>query len=324
MKTSVHLPTMALLLASLALPAGVLADDDESGQSRFDFPSLYPETRIALDDEMSINTIDHGSGFPVVFIHGLGADHHQWNDNIPAFAERFRVLALDFPGHGKSDRVSGYDYGIPKNVEALLRFLDERQIERAVLIGNSMGGQVALYTALHHPERVERLILVDAAGGRSFPRWKQRIARIGTHPAVVGLLDPDVAGTLDGLVVQRRQDAPITNEMKAKIVHDLDQARSRRAYLEVVQVHLESIFAHDLSEDLHRIDRPALIVWGTHDLLVPVTHAIQLRRRLPRSRIVFFGGAGHVPSLEEPERFNRIALRYLGDLARPGAIPTGR
>jgi pimeloyl-ACP methyl ester carboxylesterase len=107
-------------------------------------------------------------------LHGLTATQRYWLQNIEALAARRRVIALDLPGFGRSQ--PDVDYSIDYFVRALMRVLDEKVIARAALIGNSMGGHIAMATALQHPIRVDKLVLVDPAGVTAVPLWLLRVA----------------------------------------------------------------------------------------------------------------------------------------------------
>ena len=313
-----------IILASVS--GGILSADEGAApacEARLRFPSIYPEHRLDFEPGMNVTYVDHGQGFPVVFLHGLGADHHQWNENMPAVQDRFRVLAIDFPGHGKSDRVHGYEYGIPKFCSALIALFDARGIDKAVLVGNSMGGQVAIYTALHHPDRVARLILVDAAGAGDFG-VKETLASAAMQLDLARVVSPGLAEMLDGFVVTRNQDGAVSTEMRAKICEDAARCESRQIMMEVMGASLQSVFDNDMSRDLHRISQRTLVVWGTNDKLIPVTHALRLHYRLPDSRLLLYAGVGHVPSVEVPQRFNRAMDRFLRDLADDPIRVAGR
>lgn len=303
-----------VFLSLLVIGSGGLAVAEEGLRTAHAFPSLYPEGRFEFEDGMSLAYVDHGEGYPVVFLHGLGADHHQWNLNMPALEGRFRVLALDFPGHGKSDRVADYDYGIPRFTRALIEFLDDRGVERAVLIGNSMGGQIALNTALHHPDRVERLILVDTAGAGDLGDWRRTLCRFGLDNDLSRVVNPVTTRLLDGFVVRRNQGSEITKEMRTKMSWDAADDKRRHELNQTLTTCLESIFAHDLSRRLGEIEQKTLVVWGSSDLLVPVRHAFRLRVRMPDARLIVYPGVGHVPSLEVPDRFNKAMVRFLEPL----------
>lgn len=322
----VEFALLSVILLTSVPGVSLHADDSAppACEARLRFPSIYPEQRLEFEPGMTLTYLDHGQGFPVAFLHGLGADHHQWNENMPAVADRFRVLAIDFPGHGKSDRVQGYEYGIPKYSKALIALFDARGIEKAVLVGNSMGGQVAIYTALHHPDRVARLILVDAAGAGDFGMLKEGLCSAAMQLDMTRVVTPGLAEVLDGFVVSRNQGGAITCEMRSKLCEDVSSRETRRMMTEVMGGSLESIFEHDMSANLHRISQKTLIVWGTNDKLIPVTHALRLHYRLPDSKLVLYAGVGHVPSVEVPDRFNRAMDRFLRDLADDPIRVAGR
>jgi pimeloyl-ACP methyl ester carboxylesterase len=280
-------------------------------KTRFDFPSIYPEKRFQFEKGMTLNYVDRGEGPVLLFLHGLAADHHQWNDNMPAFEGRFRLLALDFPGHGKSSRVLGYPYGIPRFTAAVIALLDHLGIEKVSLIGNSMGGHVSLSLAYHHPKRVERLILVDSAGVDRMASWRLGLVNWVRQRDMIRLAVPPVTRGFTPLVIWQRRDCAITREIREKIEMSRRDPQEKELFVDLLGRCLISIDQDHFRDRLSQIEQPTLIVWGVQDLLVPVRHAWKLRRALPRSRMVLYPLVGHVPSVEVPDRFNRHVLSFL-------------
>ena len=117
---------------------------------------------------INVAVVDEGEGeTTLLLVHGLGSYIKGWKKNIPELSQRFRVIAVDLPGYGKSDK-EAYQYSLSFYAEVLTELLDEMGVERVVMVGHSMGGQISMITALNHPEKVEKLVLISPAGFEKF------------------------------------------------------------------------------------------------------------------------------------------------------------
>jgi pimeloyl-ACP methyl ester carboxylesterase len=258
---------------------------------------------------------------PVLMIHGLGsAGYLGWRFNLPALAGGHRVLAPDLPGFGRSDKPRTR-YGVPLFTRTLLRYLDSQGLERAAVVGASMGGRVALELALRHPGRVSRLVLVNSLG-LGFPR--RLVHGLFALPGV-----GRTAFRLTGTVLERVPGATIRQLAgRLRLVENPERALDD-AYLQALrEIHADrgvapaylatvrALFlmgAHDLSRELRRLRMPVRLIWGADDPLFPVQHATRAHRLLPGSELAVMEGAGHSPQAERPDEFNRILERFLTD-----------
>ena len=260
-----------------------------------------------------VNLVDIGSGPAVVFVHGLGANWQCWLENIPHFAEANRVIALDLPGFGFSEMpaeaisINGYA-GV---VAAVLR---ELGVERASVVGNSMGGFVACEMAVSFPERVERIALVAAA-----VLWRERRR---ARPTVVfnrltSAFGAKAAAQWQLAVHRPKLRVPALawagvrhpRKIPVDLAYEIMQASGAPGWPDA----LRALYDYELRDRLPDIDVPTLIVWGAFDPLVPVQHAFELERLIPDSRVIVFPDTGHEPMFERPERFNRALDAFLAD-----------
>lgn len=274
---------------------------------------LWPDRAIDLPCGMDVRFVDEGTGFPVVFVHGVMADHRQWFHNLPDFARHHRTIAVDLPGHGRSGRLTGWDYSVPRLAEAVLSLLDHLSIERAVLVGNSLGGHVSLQATLLAPERVERLILVDPAGARLGPLERLAIGLVGRLDAARfyrSWMDPVTARA----VLRRNHDSVIVQAYRRHYEAVLACPDRRRMTTEVLYRCLSSVDRHHLEGRCHRIVQPVFLIWGAGDKLINRRYARRLAAELPDARLHVYDGVGHVPSIEVPDDFNRRSLAFLEDL----------
>lgn len=251
---------------------------------------------------------DLASKRPVlVLIHGMAGSSATWREVMPALAQRYTVVAPDLPGHGESDKPR-QDYSLGAHANALRDLLFAIGVERATVVGQSLGGGVALQLAYQHPRHCERLVLVSSGGLGQEVAW---ILRALTFPGVeflMPILFPsfvrDAGNTISRSLRRFGLRAPRLEEEWRSYV-SLTDSETRQAFLRtlraVVDIGGQAVSAHDrlyLSSLL-----PTLIVWGERDRIIPVAHAHEAHRAMPGSQLVIFEDSGHFPHVEEPARF---------------------
>jgi pimeloyl-ACP methyl ester carboxylesterase len=248
-----------------------------------------------------LHYVDAGSGSVVVLLHGLADDVGVWGSVMPALAAKHRVIALDQIGFGRSDKpLLGYQAGT--FVEFLDGFLNELKIDRASLVGNSFGGWIAADFALTHPERIDRLVLCDAAG----------------YAAVPKKMDPRA---LNALRLVSREDirylGPLTFHNK-RFYEDVDLAFKQRVTAGdgyTINQLLDSMIRGEdvLDGRLGAIHKPTLIVWGREDRLIPLNFAQRFHKEITGSRLEVIDDCGHMPHVECADKFNHALLKFFGD-----------
>jgi len=248
-----------------------------------------------------LHYVDAGSGSVVVLLHGLADDVGVWESVIPALAAKHRVIALDQVGFGRSDKPL-LDYRAATFVDFLDGFLNELKIDRASLVGNSLGGWIAADFALAHPERIERLVLCNAAG----------------YAAVAKNMNPR---TFSALRLASRDDirhlGPLTFHDK-RFYEDVDLAFKQRVTAgdgyTVNQV-LDSILRGEdvLDGRVGAIHKPTLILWGREDKLIPLSFAERFHKEIAGSRLEIIDNCGHMPHVECADKFNQALLKFFGD-----------
>jgi pimeloyl-ACP methyl ester carboxylesterase len=264
------------------------------------------------DEQLKLGYLQAGeSGPPVVLLHGLGAFKELWWSTVLALAPRYRVFALDMPGHGDSPLAhNGEMAGLAR---LIANFCAARGLERIALVGHSMGGNVALELALLRPELVERLVLVDAAANAPglvpLPvnpllciTYGWPALRIGQHiRRLVQPLGRRVRHTHGGGWVRpllRRQAYAAT----------LDPAGQYAL--------LQGLFANPLLERVASLSVPTLVISGQLDTLIPLAHTRRLARAIPGARLAIIPAAIHNPMDERPRAFARLLLGFLSE-SRP-------
>jgi pimeloyl-ACP methyl ester carboxylesterase len=271
--------------------------------------------RWAILDGERVNTIELGAGPPLLFVHGLAGRWANWLEQLSALGGH-RLIALDLPGFGHSPMPQAGEVSIAAYAQLLERLLDEREINSATVIANSMGGLIAAELALASPRRVERLVLVSPAG-------------VSTH---------GYRGSARAASTLRRLE-PIIAPRAAWVAANADvvaaHPRTRTALLKLVVRHperlaiaiaaeqlrgagkpgfvgaLESIQRYDLGSRLREIGCPALIVWGDGDRVISARDAGVFAELMPNSRKVIFADTGHMAMLERPAAFNALLCEFL-------------
>jgi 4,5:9,10-diseco-3-hydroxy-5,9,17-trioxoandrosta-1(10),2-diene-4-oate hydrolase len=265
--------------------------------------------------EINTHYVTAGSGKPLLLLHGLGGHWGHWEANIPALAQHYGVYAPDIAGFGLSDKPQADE----RNLEFLLRFLrgflDVQEIAQAVVIGNSLGGFLALQMALTYPQRVSALVLVDAAGLGAQIGW---ILRLQGLPLLGDLVTTIPSRRLVRLAVRSifYDKAQATPQIVEEHYRHFWRPGARQCYLAVIHNGLgRGGQRYLLLDRLPQIHVPTLLVWGAEDRLLPVRHAQAAAARLPDSRLHVLPKCGHCPQMEKPEEFNRLVLDFLADLA---------
>ncbi|MCP9493655.1 MAG: alpha/beta hydrolase [Pyrinomonadaceae bacterium MAG19_C2-C3] len=238
----------------------------------------------------------------VVLLHGLGGNAANWALNVPALKENYRVIVPDQIGFGRSDKPF-INYRIATYVDFLDRMLRDLKIEQATFVGNSMGGWVAARYALAHPAKVQRLVLVDAAGF-ALPKDADLRELSRLNPATL-----EDMRQINRLVFHNRQlfgtDAAIEFGLASRIA-----AGDGYTIFQLV----ESIKRGDdmLDGQLKNITQPTLIIWGRQDGLTPLAiYGERFKRELPNAQLVVIEDCGHVPQVEKAAEFNATLIRFL-------------
>ena len=256
--------------------------------------SPTPE-KVSVVYGQHIHYIEAGKGPAVILLHGLGGTKEHWDANFAALASKYHVYALDQLGFGHSDKPL-IEYKIATWVDFLQGFLQSEKIPKATVVGNSMGGWIALDFTVTHPEMVDKLVLVDASG------------LTGKIP--IDLLAPSSIAEWRTLLASVFYDKKIVTDDVARQAFT-DRLRNNDGY--TIERTLAGFARPQFEDDkLKAIHVPTLVVWGRNDKLVPVEDAKRFGRGIPGAKVVVFEQCGHVPQIEKPEEFNRALLEFLG------------
>ncbi|HYP30183.1 MAG TPA: alpha/beta hydrolase [Blastocatellia bacterium] len=266
--------------------------------------SSQPEVsdRYATVFGAKIHYLEAGSGPVVILLHGLGGDASNWAPTVGALSLKYRVIVPDQIGFGKSDKPL-MNYRVGTLVDFLAGLYKELKIERASLVGNSLGGWTAAAFALAHPEKVDRLVLVDAAGFRPDK---------SVDPRTFNTLNPSTRDDARKVLSAIFYNKSFTSDVAV----DLMFARRIAAgdgY--TIQRFIDSIIHGEdmLDGRLSGLEHQTLIVWGREDLLTPIAMGERFRKEIPNSELLVFDKCGHVPQIEKAPEFNAAVLKFLGN-----------
>ena len=254
---------------------------------------------------------DVGSGSAILLLHGWNHHAEAWIRNIGPLARAgYRVVAPDLPGFGRSG-MPRIDYSLRGWARFVARFLDGLGIDHATLVGSSMGGAIALRTAIDHPSRVSAVVGVDPAGMfTSAPRlWS-----VLSSPIVRAAVRPFLGRRrlLEESHKQAYYDSALSS---AKQVDVMAEAHLQPGYGDHFLAMAQSLVAvpdHDLLWDaLPELKVPILVVWGRQDRTLPVQHAYRAAQRMPAAEVLLYDHCGHLPMYEKAEDFNRDLVDFL-------------
>jgi pimeloyl-ACP methyl ester carboxylesterase len=289
-------------------PQGMIGREDVLRAAAAEEPKLAPaqeEERMVDVDGVATHCLIAGpANAPhVVLVHGLGGSLTTWALNLAALSEQFRICALDLVGAGDSAKPAT-DYSVLALAAFLARFLDALGPEwrRVSLVGHSLGGSIILTFAQQHPERVERLVIVDSAG--LGPNIDARVIQLMTAPPDVGHIRAELASFFaDPVLVQQA------------LVDQIYQQRMQPGAHEALVATAEAAFAGgrqriDLRPALATLSSPLLAIWGAGDSLLPIAHAHEASRA-PRGRVKIFEDCAHCPHIERSDAFNQLVISFL-------------
>lgn len=254
----------------------------------------------------------------VVLIHGFCASSFIWADVIePLAAAGLRVIVPDLIGFGFSEKPRWASYTIDMQARMIVNLLNRLGLERATLVGSSYGGAVAASVVLDHPDRVDRLVMLDAVINDD--ARKQPLLRLSELPLVGEILAPLLLDSLPlmhwrlGAVYAPENRHLMTPERTAGHIRPLRTANTHHAVL----ASLRHWHAERIEHEAPRIKHPTLIMWGELDKDVPIRNGERLHAAIPNSRFVIFRGVGHIPQEECPEEFVEVLADFCGARVEP-------
>lgn len=319
-KPAITGPSLAMRLARLAALLFILAMGTVAAFVRSDIPVAtlrqeYGEkpSRFIAVDGMEVHYRDEGprTGVPLVLLHGTSSSLHTWEGWAVRMKESRRIIRLDLPGFGLTGPRPDGDYHAATYVRFLTRFLDALGVEQVDIAGNSFGGRISWAFAAMHPGRVRRLVLVDASGLPNMPM--PRIFRLARTP-LRGLLRWCTPTFMVRRNVEEVYGDP--SMVEDALVTRHERLLRREGNREAVIERINTAEPPSLVARLRDIRAPTLILWGKEDRWIPVEFASELHDLIPKSRLIVYQGAGHVPMEERAEDTARDVTAFLNETTR--------
>jgi pimeloyl-ACP methyl ester carboxylesterase len=270
-----------------------------------------------VNDSIAIAYVDEGEGpETIIFVHGLGSYLPAWEKNIRELRSRYRCIAIDLPGYGKSSKKL-YDIGMAFYAHVLLQFMDKLNLESAAIAGHSMGAQIGMTLAIQHPQRVKRLILISPAGFERFSAGESKwFKEAVTTDAVKNTPVQQIRANVVVNFYNMPEDAEfmVTDRIALRHAKDFDY------YCYTVAEAVAGMVEEPVYEYLEDIRQPTLIIFGENDNLIPNPYltggkTIAIARigaeKIPHNKLVIIPRCGHFAQFEKPEIVNREILAFM-------------
>ncbi len=266
------------------------------------FAQTAPQEKTTTGFGAKISYLEAGDAAKptVILLHGLGADNVSWMFNVQALAANYHVIAPDQIGFGKSDKPM-LKYRVGTYVDFLDKFMSQLRIEKASLVGNSLGGWIAAWTAIKYPNRVEKIVLADAAGLKPAEVDMKLIYSLNYSTR-------EEVRALSKLVFY--DQTFVNNET---FVEQSMEKRVRAGDAYTINSLIESVKRDEdfLDGQLGNIKKPTLIIWGKQDGLLKLADGERFNKEIAGSQLIVFDKCGHVPQVEKALDFNREVLKFL-------------
>jgi pimeloyl-ACP methyl ester carboxylesterase len=293
------------------------ADGDDASWMDVDWPSM---SRTLEVDGRRVHVVDTGGDKPpLLFLHGLGGVWQNWLLTIPAFMDTHRCVTFDLPGFGESE-MPREEISIPGFAKAANAVCEQLGVENPVVIGNSMGGFVGADLAISFPTRVEKLVLISAAGLST--EYVKREPVLATARAWAALMTR-LSSQSDAMLRRprgRRLALQAVARYPEKLSGPLAIEIARGAGAPGFNDAFRALLNYSFRDRLERIEVPVLIVWGRNDILVPVEDAAAFEHLIgENAHSVIFEDTGHLAMMERPSRFNQLVAGFIAGERAPEA-----
>ena len=261
-----------------------------------------------------IRYIDSGSGIPLVFIHGFGSSIYSWRKNLDPISKHHRVCAPDLPGFGYSDKPLDADYTVDAYADFIIQFMDKLQIKKAVLVGHSLGGGIALLASLKFPSRVQALILLDA---EAYPITPPLMLRVAKLPGIRSIIHRAIGEWVVRISLKRSyyDHTLITDRLVDEYYRPFLTENGKIVPIKVLQA-MDFEKLNKLPRRYRHIRKKTLIIWGREDRISRIHLAHKLKKDLPNAKLKIIPNCGHLVQEEKPEAVNRAIIGFISRVQR--------
>lgn len=261
-------------------------------------------------DGVRIHYQEKGAGTPLILLHGFTSSTYSWKDVFDPLSRTYRVIAVDLKGFGFSSKPDG-DYTRRGQALLVVSLLNHLKIEKAWIVGSSMGGEVALNVALANPHRVAGLILIDSggvevSGGASLAPGYVRTPVLGRVLSALALTSDHLVR--EGLEKSFYDDAKITPD---RVRYYYRPLQTRGGQLAALRARTQ-VGQYPVEQDLGKINAKTLIVWGADDAVIPLAAGQKMNSLIKNSKLVVIEKCGHLPQEEMPERVLAEVVNFIG------------
>jgi pimeloyl-ACP methyl ester carboxylesterase len=274
-------------------------------------PERYPMKQVSVEG-INISYVEKGKGNPMVLVHGIPTSSFLWRNMIEELSAHGRVIALDLPGFGFSDPPQNGDYRISSYARIIESFLEALSINQATLVCHDLGGPIVLTYALRHPDKYERLIILDTFLHRDLPPWPfsmkmAKIRPIGEIFMWLGGKSIARAGLKEGVMDKSR----ISDEVvKRYYMPEGSPDKLNKSMLGTLRIDYMKDLAF-IEKNLKTIKKPTLILWGEKDTYLPISLGDRIHKDIRGSRMERIPNCGHFVPEDQPERAAKIIAEFL-------------
>jgi pimeloyl-ACP methyl ester carboxylesterase len=264
------------------------------------------ESEFMLINGVQVHLRDQGlstDSLPMVLIHGTAASLHTWEPWVAELKATKRIVTFDLPAYGLTGPNASHDYSQKAYVNLLDSLLIKLKINRCILGGNSLGGSVSWNYAIEHPEKIQKLILIDA-GGYPLNSTSVPIAfKLAKVPILNNLLEKITPRSMVESSVKNVYFDPtkVSNQLIDRYYELTLREGNRNAFKERLASSKNTASKNNTSQLIKTIKAPTLVLWGDHDQLIPVASAYKFHEDLPNDTLVILKNLGHVPMEEDPK-----------------------
>ncbi len=262
-------------------------------------------------DGMQVHYRDEGTGIPIVLIHGTAASLHTWDYWTEKLKKNYRVIRLDLPAFGLTGANSNGDYSIKNYTEFLNAFLSKLDITNFYLAGNSLGGNIAWNYTVDYPEKIRKLILVDASGlptNKEQP-WIFKMAKTPVLNSLFLYLTPKMV-IKNNMEQVYQDDTKITDDLVTRY-HDMAlREGNRQAFIDRAKTDFKLSDSKNI-ERIKSIKTETLLIWGENDVWIPLDNGKRMNGLISNSKLAVIKNSGHVPMEENPEESLKILLNFI-------------
>ena len=276
-------------------------------------PERYSMKQVTVEG-ITISYFEKGKGNPIVLVHGIPTSSFLWRDMIEELSPHGRVIALDLPGFGFSDPPHDGNYGISNYARLLERFLEALSIEQATLVCHDLGGPISLTYALRHPDKYDRLIILDTFLHRDLPPWplSMRMAKIWPIGEIFMWLGGKSiirAGLEEGVIDKSRISDGV---VKRYYMPDGNPDKLNRSMLGTLRIdYMEDL--EFIEKNLKTIQKPTLILWGEKDIYLPISLGNRIHKNITGSQMERIPNCGHFIPEDQPELATKIIVAFLNN-----------